>query len=81
MNAADVLRKWKTYAYRLAYSITMEERRAAALAGEALLASARRLADARSEEEGRAVVERAVFREAVSAICACLDDRKTGETR
>jgi hypothetical protein len=78
MNTADVLRKWETYAYRLAFHITREERRAAAMAAEALFASRLRLANAATESEAEAELRRAVLRQAVAAICDCLEGRGRG---
>jgi hypothetical protein len=78
MDTVDVLRKWETYAYRIAFHITREERRAADMAAEALFAARIRLANAASESEAEAEVRRAVFRQAVAAICDCLEGRGHG---
>lgn len=78
MNPLDALRKWETYAYRIAHFLANEERRAADLAGAALLDIWERLAAAPSEREAQAMVKRAVLRRAVLLIGQCLEEKKQG---
>jgi len=73
-SGAEQLRKWETYAYRLAFFIAGEEDKAAQLAESALLAAWPALMAVRSGTGAEQIVKQAVLRQSVAWIAGGLQE-------